>query len=338
MKVRLDGSTDFNTFSPSKTTRIGYYKFLVGYETIAEENFNNGSAWVSGYKTDSSTTGQWELAIPQETYFIKWGYGFLMQPTGNHDGDSLKCWVTGAEAYTDTYDVIEHCPDALTSVVSPVYNINGFLKPTLNLFYWFYSFRIGGQNPGSVSFNIEASTDTGVTWSRIMKTSTDSTDWIEYASDLTRFNTPGTGIMFKISVNPDGKYFSTSHNKYYPVFISKSLFDGFKLIGIPQQHIISAEETPQYSDRLAELTVFPNPMSDVSNISFKLNEPARVIARVYSILGEEVAIVKDDYLTAGYSIFSWNGITHSGAKATPGIYQLVISAGDKTYSSKIVVE
>ncbi len=336
MNIRLEGSEDFDQFSTS-SKEIAPYKFLVGYYPIISEANSPISQWTSGNATDSATTGIWEYDIPEETVFTTWGYEFQLQPGTNSKGEVAKCWVTGAKSYEDRYEVIEHCPDAITSVVSPVYNINGYTSPLLNLYYWFVWMRIGGQSTGSIAFSIEASIDTGKTWTRIMKKSTDSLGWIEYSTSLKKFQNSGTGIMFKISSIPVGKYTSSTTNKTYPVYISKALFDQFSIIGLPDPSY-NPVETDKPAQMLSELTVFPNPVSDQCNISFRLNEPQRVIARVYSILGEEIATIQDKECGAGYSIIAWNGTTASGKKAPAGVYQLVISAGSSNFSGKIVVE
>lgn len=335
MNIRLEGSEAFGQFSKS-TSEIAPYKFLVGYYPIVSETNNPLSQWTSGVTTDSASTGVWEYDIPEETVFSTWGYEFQLQPGTNSKGETAKCWVTGAKAYDDRYEVIEHCPDAITSVVSPVYNINGYKNPILNLYYWFVWMRIGGQSTGSIAFSIEASIDTGKTWSRVYKTSLDSLGWIEYSTSLSKYQNSGTGIVFKISVIPVGKYKSSTTNKYYPVYISKSLFDRFNIIGIPDG--VTPVEVDRPNQDLSELTVFPNPVSDQCNISFRLNEPKRVIARVYSILGEEIATIRDQEFGNGYSMITWNGTTSSGKRANAGVYQLVITAGAKNYTSKIVIE
>ena len=79
------------------------------------------------------------------------------------------------------------------------------------------------------------------------------------------------------------------------------------------------------------LTVYPNPATDVVNITFRLPEPGRIALRLYDLQGRLVHTFTDAFLPAGEPRFHWN---FAGAEA--GVYVLRLQTVNGTESKRVV--
>ena len=77
---------------------------------------------------------------------------------------------------------------------------------------------------------------------------------------------------------------------------------------------------------------FPNPFNPLTSIRFDLKEQAHVTIKIYNELGQEVALLVDEMMTAGQKGVSWNASQHPS-----GVYFYQITAGDFTASKKMVL-
>lgn len=77
---------------------------------------------------------------------------------------------------------------------------------------------------------------------------------------------------------------------------------------------------------------YPNPFNPTTTIKFSLAEPQKVKLIVYSLLGEEVKILADDYKSAG----SHSVIFNAGDLAS-GIYIYTLFTGNQSTSKKLIL-
>jgi hypothetical protein len=81
---------------------------------------------------------------------------------------------------------------------------------------------------------------------------------------------------------------------------------------------------------------FPNPVTDMTYISFKVHAPARISLKVFDIYGHEVASVFSDILVpSGKHIQQFNRREFDLA---PGFYYYSLISSDNTVQRKMVVE
>jgi hypothetical protein len=71
---------------------------------------------------------------------------------------------------------------------------------------------------------------------------------------------------------------------------------------------------------------FPNPFNPSTTIAFFLPEESRIRVRIFSILGEQVAMLVDEVHAAGYVEQVWSGSTGNSAMAGSGVYFYVLEA------------
>jgi hypothetical protein len=85
------------------------------------------------------------------------------------------------------------------------------------------------------------------------------------------------------------------------------------------------------------LAVSPNPFSDLTNITVRLNDPSVVSLKIYSQQGQPVKTLIDGQLGFGLHQITWNGKNNSGQSVKPGIYTIVLqtSAGRQT---KVIIK
>lgn len=82
-----------------------------------------------------------------------------------------------------------------------------------------------------------------------------------------------------------------------------------------------------------DLTVFPNPFSDKTNISFSLNSSQNVIINVYSVMGEKVRTIDVGVLSQGSQL-----IEIDRSKLTNGIYFFSMNINDEVVTKRIIIK
>ena len=81
-----------------------------------------------------------------------------------------------------------------------------------------------------------------------------------------------------------------------------------------------------------DFSVFPNPFTNKTNISFLLNFNQNVTIDVYNMIGEKVKTIKQESLTAGS-----HTIEFDGSELSNGVYFITLNTGDKVLTKKIMI-
>lgn len=82
---------------------------------------------------------------------------------------------------------------------------------------------------------------------------------------------------------------------------------------------------------------YPNPFNPSTMIEFNLPVSSHARVEVYNLLGEQVNVLVDRNLPAGRYSVTWNGDDLSGRTAPSGIYFYRLSAGDFSYTRKMML-
>ncbi len=77
---------------------------------------------------------------------------------------------------------------------------------------------------------------------------------------------------------------------------------------------------------------YPNPFNPTTTIKFNLAEPQKVKLTVYSLLGEEVEVLMDEYKSAGT-----HSVVFNAYDLPSGVYIYTIVAGNRTSSKKLIL-
>jgi hypothetical protein len=142
-------------------------------------------------------------------------------------------------------------------------------------------------------------------------------DWIRHTIDA---NLNGAAQIFAIDINddtdPDAVVTGQNANKvvwYENPFI---IIDGIELLpGIsPTGYVLSQN--------------YPNPFNPSTAIEFSIPKSGFVTLKIYNVLGEEVATLVSDRLSAGTYSFNWEASQHAS-----GVYLYRLSIGSLTTKS-----
>ncbi|MEW6013972.1 MAG: FlgD immunoglobulin-like domain containing protein [Candidatus Zixiibacteriota bacterium] len=79
----------------------------------------------------------------------------------------------------------------------------------------------------------------------------------------------------------------------------------------------------------------PNPFNPETIISFDVPKASHVKLTILNILGQQVAVLVDEYKTAGKHQVTWRGTDQSGAAVSSGIYLAIMQSGEYARSIKM---
>jgi serine protease AprX len=107
-----------------------------------------------------------------------------------------------------------------------------------------------------------------------------------------------------------------------------SLTDSQAEIVFPEEHL---------PERFQLYQNYPNPFNARTTIVFDLPERSRINLRIYNILGQEIAILIDDWLDAGTKEVVWDGMDCFGRRTASGIYLLRLEMGGQSQVRKMIL-
>ncbi len=97
------------------------------------------------------------------------------------------------------------------------------------------------------------------------------------------------------------------------------------------------EKVVSIPEKFELLPPYPNPFNPEIVIPFQLPERAKVILKVFNILGKEVTTLTNEILTAGKHRITWDGKDMTGRSASSGIYFVKLETHDLVKTRKIVL-
>jgi flagellar hook assembly protein FlgD len=87
----------------------------------------------------------------------------------------------------------------------------------------------------------------------------------------------------------------------------------------------------------ASWSVYPNPVNDLTTLSFVLPATGNVEIGIWDQTGNQVAQVINGNLQAGSHQVNWNGTGHNGQRLSAGVYYCRYTAGGQTSVKKLVI-
>jgi 6-phosphogluconolactonase (cycloisomerase 2 family) len=82
---------------------------------------------------------------------------------------------------------------------------------------------------------------------------------------------------------------------------------------------------------------YPNPFNPVTTIRYQIPEDVQVRITVHNLLGQVVATLVDEQLTAGYYSKMWSGQNKAGLRVASGVYLYRIQAGSFVKTKKMLL-
>lgn len=81
---------------------------------------------------------------------------------------------------------------------------------------------------------------------------------------------------------------------------------------------------------------YPNPFNPTTTIDYRLPAEAKVVLKIYNLLGEEVVTLVNAIQTAGGKSVAWDGTNRFGQQVSSGTYIYKITTGNFTSSRKMM--
>jgi hypothetical protein len=146
-------------------------------------------------------------------------------------------------------------------------------------------------------------------------------------------NTSNVAAIFNVKPNASGEITIQAEKGPNNDASQDGIEYNFYYLGLIE---MSKTETPLSMDSFSasgSINIYPNPSAEIVNISFSLKESARVKMNIYDVNGKFVKTILNEEKSAGSFIQKWDS-----SSITAGLYVLEISAGDKKYSTKLVLK
>jgi hypothetical protein len=82
---------------------------------------------------------------------------------------------------------------------------------------------------------------------------------------------------------------------------------------------------------------FPNPFNPVTNISYQIPEASNVTISVYNMMGQKIADLVQEHVSAGYHQVVWDSRNLQGEPVSSGVYLYTITSGDFHAMKKMIL-
>jgi hypothetical protein len=206
----------------------------------------------------------------------------------------------------------------------------------------------GATSTGHLGYFVNGATDTQDYW-RLVAPSSDSI-YVHVTSettadlDVSAYGPDGTssldydggyGVHSRVGIKP-----TAGTTYYFKVYLWTGTAGSYSIVANRSSVAVGiAEESAQ---RLVptELTLeqnFPNPFNPTTTIRYALPKEAKVRLAVYSILGQEVAVLHDGMQSAAFYSTVWHGKDKQGVNVPSGIYLIRLQADEQQFVRKAVL-
>jgi len=108
-------------------------------------------------------------------------------------------------------------------------------------------------------------------------------------------------------------------------------FSNMTLNWVPTPQGINANTAYNYSS-----SVYPNPFNKETNISFNLKNSGSVSINIYSVRGDLVKVLLNEFVDEGTYNLKWDGSDNNNNKVSEGVYYYTISTAYGSYTGKFV--
>jgi len=188
----------------------------------------------------------------------------------------------------------------------------------LNEQYWIYHrFSDGGIYLGDISFNLidlhaGSAYDLPENYKLYNRSEGSDGNWkfIKNASNVDQQN----NILTFESIFATGQFLLVKYENITKIEVED---------GIPEIYTLSQN--------------YPNPFNPSTTIKFGLPNDGKSSMKIYGLLGNQIKVLVNDYLSAGYHSVTWDGTNTNGNKVVSGIYIYEIISGTFNKSKKLIL-
>ncbi len=267
---------------------------------------SNAPAMYSAYVLNGSA---W-VSIPDSSGLTNDSVRIVINPAAPFSGgtysDSIVCIVSG----------VVH-PVIVPVILTLTADSGGPATAEVNPSVVYYNSLIGGDNPVT-RCALVTSSSTPATY----------TAWVaDSSSSFTTLlgSTGVTGDSLCFSIDPSGLsigvYVDTVH---------------IGVAGVSGSLTLLVQLTVDMP-KVADVGNYPNPFNPETQITFSLAAASRVRVSVYNTLGQQIAVILEDYLEAGSHAVSWRGRDDAGRPVASGVYLYRVDTGGESVTRKMLL-
>ncbi len=281
----------------------------------AVDNFELDQGWTVGAVTDSAYEGHWERGDPNATY---WGPN-IVQPGDDASPAGTLCYVTQnqPEGSSRFYGDVD---GGATTLRSPVFDASGATDPALVYYRWFHG---TSGYPHDQPLIVDISNDAGQSWTNVETFTHGTGGWERIEVGLASLGLTATDRMQIRFVAVDNAHAAAC---------VEAAIDEVELTGF-----FSATPSPTRPLVLSLGRPHPNPAGDGTLIRYTLPVSREVEVTIHDTSGRVVRRLAAGEQPAGEQRLFWDGRAVGGRPAPTGVYFVRLSAGERTFSRKLVV-
>ena len=162
-----------------------------------------------------------------------------------------------------------------------------------------------------------------------------------YLHEAAQANAPPSGKVY--APNGDGaplpslgahEHWNNPIDKQYSRNLGKDY--GIELV-TPEMITAVGEAATSALPRALQLRNYPNPFNAGTVLSFDVPVDGQARLEIFNTLGQQVALLLDDHLTAGHHQIVWNARDDFGGEVGTGIYFAKLTTGEQLISRKILL-
>lgn len=301
------------------------FKFLVGFLSVSLNNCETVDGWQATVASDNASRGKWENSKPNQIDMTPYGYS-IIQPGQNHTSGGVNCWVTGAKGTSSSY--AQYMPNGKTSLLSPVINISNLIKPVIKYYRWFSNAYLYPYPGYETNWKTSISLDSGLSWTLIESRKTPTIQWEAEIIPISKYidqNTKTIQLKF---------LFDAPSTTGQPYSLHEGLVDDFEVLAVDES-LVGVETQPLFTN--TELTITPNPVSDIGQISFTGDASSQVSLGIYDLTGNLVRNLINSAIISGNRIVNWDGSDDLGNKLSGGVYLVRLTSGTNIQTAKLIL-
>lgn len=176
---------------------------------------------------------------------------------------------------------------------------------------------------------VARSADGGATWTTVTPSGTGfliacggfGSNNLFYARGTTIYRSPDAGQTFGTSYVGTGTYVGLSFVQQGQVAAGWAVTSTGGIAAFSTTLTdVPGGNTPEVPATYSLMQNYPNPFNPSTNIRYALPQTAHVTVRIYNLLGQEVALLKDEIETAGGHQAVWLGKNNIGQSVSSGVY------------------
>lgn len=298
-----------NVVFPAGAPKEGFYSFLIGFQSIIADPFEDDNGWAVGAPDDDAATGTWERAIPKQTSIDE----TIVQPGEDHTTGGVFCFVTGADAGSaaGSFDI----DGGKTTLFSPLLALSGMDRPVIKYYKWYTNDK--GAAPNQDTWEVDISNNGGKTWTPVENSKRSTTEWEKFQFFVNDYVTSSDSVMLRFVASdlPPGS-------------LVEALLDDFEVLAVSAVTAVHQSNPPHLPRQFLLEQNYPNPFNPSTFVKFQMPHAARVTLQVFNTLGQRIKLLLEKDMPAGYHQVSWDGKDEQGKKAASGIYFYEMRAGD----------